>query len=97
VAFNNTEMWIVAATLTGRMGRPVLDFTGLKGTYDFTLRLDVLEGLSSDDPELKAKMMDWSQSSIFSDIEKQLGLKLEPDKAPVETLVIDHAEKPSEN
>jgi uncharacterized protein (TIGR03435 family) len=97
MAFNNIEMWVFAATLSGRMGRPVLDLTGLKGTYDFTLRLDILEGLSSDDPELKLKIMDWSSSSIFSDIEKQLGLKLESDKAPVDQLVIDQAERPSEN
>jgi uncharacterized protein (TIGR03435 family) len=97
MAFNNTEMWIFAATLSGRMGRPVLDLTGLKGTYDFTLRLDILEGLSGDDPELKPKIMDWSSSSIFTDIEKDLGLKLESDKAPVDQLVIDHAETPSEN
>ena len=41
--------------------------------------------------------MDWSSSSIFMYIEKQLELKLEADKAPVDTLVIDHAEKPDAN
>jgi uncharacterized protein (TIGR03435 family) len=97
LAVANSEMWVFAATLSGRMGRPVLDQTGLTGAYDFSLRLDTFEQLSADDPELKLKMMDWSQSSIFSDLEKQLGLKLESDKAPVETLVVDHAEKPSEN
>jgi uncharacterized protein (TIGR03435 family) len=49
------------------------------------------------DPTLKQKMSDWSLSSIFSDIEKQLGLRLESDRAPVETLVIDHVERPSGN
>jgi uncharacterized protein (TIGR03435 family) len=39
----------------------------------------------------------WSSSSIFTQIQKQLGLRLEADKAPVEYLVIDHLEKPSEN
>ena len=97
IAFNNTEMWVFAATLTGRMGRPVLDMTGLQGTYDFSLRLDILEGLTNGDSDNKPKVADWSTSSIFTDIEKQLGLKLEADRAPVDTLVIDHAEKPSEN
>ena len=95
--FNNTEMWVFAATLTGRMGRPVLDLTGLKGAYDFTLRLDTLEELSSDDPALKSKVSDWSSSSIFTDIQKQLGLELKADKAPVDSIVVDHAERPSAN
>jgi uncharacterized protein (TIGR03435 family) len=44
-----------------------------------------------------SQLREVSTSSIFTDIEKQLGLKLEADRAPVDTLVIDHAEKPSEN
>jgi len=90
-------VWVFAATLSGRLGRPVIDVTGLKGTYNFSLRLDVLEGLNNGDTDNKVKAGDWSSSSIFTDIEKQLGLKLESDKAPVVTLVIDHAERPSEN
>jgi len=42
-------------------------------------------------------MRDWTSTSIFSDIQKQLGLKLESDRAPVDNLVIDHVEKPAEN
>jgi uncharacterized protein (TIGR03435 family) len=96
MAFNNTDMWSFAAALANRTGRPVLDLTGLSGSYDFTLRLDA-ESLAGDDPEQKSRLSDWSQSSIFTDIEKQLGLKLESDKGAVETLVIDHVERPSEN
>src|SRR5205823_2221682 len=97
IVFNNTEMWVFAATITGRMDRPVLDLTGLKGSYDFSLRLDILEGLTNGDPDVKSKVNDWSTSSIFTDIEKQLGLRLESANAPVETIVIDHAERPSDN
>ena len=76
----------------------MLDLTGLKARYDFPLRLDIMEGLSSSDPDYKAKVSgDWSLSSIYSDIQKQLGLRLEADRAPVDYLVIDHVEKPSEN
>jgi uncharacterized protein (TIGR03435 family) len=96
MAFNDTEMWNFGAALADRMGRPVVDLTGLQGSYDFTLRLDT-ERMAGDDPGAKTNMSDWSLSSIFTDIEKQLGLRLESDKAPVETLAIDHAERPSEN
>jgi len=97
MAFINTEMWVFAAALTGRMGGPVLDWTGLNGSYDFSLRLDILEGLTNDKPDIKPQANDWSSSSIFTDIEKQLGLRLESDRAPVEFLIIDHAERASEN
>jgi uncharacterized protein (TIGR03435 family) len=96
MAFNNTDIWSFAAVLADRMGRPVLDLTGLQGSWDFTLRLDT-DRLTNDDPGQKTNISDWSLSSIFTDIEKQLGLKLESDKAPVETLVIDHIDRPSEN
>jgi uncharacterized protein (TIGR03435 family) len=79
------------------MGRPVVDQTGLMGLYNFTLRLDTLEGVSNSDAELKTRMSDWSSSSIFSDIQTQLGLQLVSGKEPVDYLVIDHVEKPSEN
>ena len=93
----NIELWRFCAILSGRMGRPVVDETRLTGIYNFTLKLDVFEGVSRSDPDLKTKMADWSSSSIFSDIQRQLGLQLVPSKAPVDYLVIDHVEQPSEN
>jgi len=96
--------------LSDRMGRVVLDRTSLTGTYDFDLHLDGTPGLdqireamaSGSDPgdtkrSLATSMRDWTGSSIFSDIQKQLGLKLEADRAPVDNIVIDHAQRPSEN
>jgi bla regulator protein BlaR1 len=96
-AIRNSEMWRFCAFLSGRMGRPVLDQTALAGIYNFTLKLDTMEAISSSDPDFKSKMLDWSSSSIFSDIQKQLGLQLVSGKALVDYLVIDHVEKPSEN
>jgi bla regulator protein blaR1 len=85
-------------------GRLVLDETGLKGRYDFTLEWaaerpaspagapagDQLSGNAPPPP-------DPSAPSIFTGIQEQLGLKLEPTKGPVEILAIDRIEKPSEN
>lgn len=69
--------------------RPVVDMTGLKGLYDIALDWApedaAADGAQSGEP------------SLFTAVSEQLGLKLEAQKASVEILVIDHAEKPSEN
>jgi uncharacterized protein (TIGR03435 family) len=78
--------------LSTRVGRPVVDRTGLKGTYDFTLSWT--PGLSAQQPDAA---VDSPGPGIVEAVQKQLGLKLEPQRAPVEFLVIDHAEKPAEN
>jgi uncharacterized protein (TIGR03435 family) len=70
-------------------GRVVIDRTGLSGRYEFTVRFaspTSTAGTAADDrPEL------------FTALREQLGLSLEPARAPVDTLVIDHIERPSEN
>jgi uncharacterized protein (TIGR03435 family) len=88
-----------------QLGRPVSDRTGLTGKYNFSLQWtpDVNQA-----PMLKRPDGGWQPSgsgvspefsgpSIFTAIQEQLGLKLEPEKGPVQILVIDHVEKPSEN
>ena len=72
--------------LSGTLGQPVLDKTGLTGEYDYKLEFA---------PENAAA--DADAPTIFTALQEQLGLKLEPQKAPVEVVVIDRAEKPSEN
>jgi len=74
-------------TLASAAGAPVFDRTELPGEYDFTLEFAPLQGAADDE-----KLPD-----IFAALQQQLGLKLEPIKAPIEVLVIDRAEKPSEN
>jgi uncharacterized protein (TIGR03435 family) len=73
----------------------VVDMTGLKGRFDFTL--DLGPYLSIDTPILKSEAVQVFSAAFQSAIEAQLGLKLEARKVPVEVLVIDHAERPSEN
>lgn len=74
--------------LQGLVDRPVVDRTGLTGTYDFDLRFAVagLGAVSPDAPNLP---------SIFTAIQEQLGLKLEGARGPVEVLVIDALERPT--
>ena len=74
------------------MNRPVIDRTGLVGDFDFSLKYTPDDGSNPDaDPNAP------SSASIFTAMQEQLGLKLEPSKSPVEILVIDHVEQPSEN
>jgi uncharacterized protein (TIGR03435 family) len=75
----------LAATLSLVMGRKVLDRTGLTGLYDFTLEYAPDNAVDSELP------------SLVTALQEQLGLKLESSKGPVEVLVIDHAEKPTED
>lgn len=86
-------------------GKMVVDETGLKGNYDFTLqwKSDGGPALVPSEGDLREQGTADSHSSgssgpsLFTALEEQLGLKLEPQKAPVEILVIDHVEEPSVN
>jgi uncharacterized protein (TIGR03435 family) len=93
--FKRTSMGSFAVFLSGlgSTQRPVLDRTFLSGVFDFTLLL-------SDSPAESCAPIDkrtiFAWSSIREDV-KGLGLALESSRAPVDLLVIDHAEEPSPN
>jgi uncharacterized protein (TIGR03435 family) len=74
------------------LDRPVIDRTGLVGGFDLQLRW-----AEAPVNEQVAGGGEPAGLSIFTAVKEQLGLRLEPAKAPVEMLVIDHVEKPSEN
>jgi uncharacterized protein (TIGR03435 family) len=78
--------------LAAQLGRPVLDKTGLTSLYDLDLQW------TPDDNELQSPPGSAPNGpAIFTAIQEQLGLKLEPGKGPVEVIVIDHIERPSGN
>jgi bla regulator protein blaR1 len=91
--------------LSLQLGRTVIDKTGLTGEYDFTLKWtpDGIQGAMFRGPEsgqpspTSAAFPDSSGPSLFTALEEQLGLKLESQKGPVEIVVLDHVERPSEN
>lgn len=92
----DTTMDFIARNLQvlGHLGRPVIDETGLNGTYDFTL--DWAPDMnSSSSPVPNDEVL--VGSSFAEALKDQLGLKLKPTKAPIRMLVIDHIEKPTEN
>jgi bla regulator protein blaR1 len=89
-----------ATLLSQRLDRTVIDKTNLTGRFDIRLQWtpDVGENpLSPSGDFLPPVPADASAPSVFTAIQEQLGLKLEAAKGPVDFLVIDHAEKPSEN
>jgi uncharacterized protein (TIGR03435 family) len=78
-----TLVWLLRL----QTGRPVVDKTGLTGNYDFELQW------SAGDPP----PADSAAPSIFTAVQEQLGLKLESTKGPVDVLVIDRAERPTDD
>jgi uncharacterized protein (TIGR03435 family) len=96
----NANMGDFAGVLQGAvLDRPVLDQTGLKGRFDFVLKWTPDEtqftsfGIKIPPPSDPAS----APPGLFNAIQEQLGLKLDSTKAPVDVLVIDHVEKPSDN
>ena len=88
--YTNVSMADLAANLQAMVGdgKPVVDHTGLTGRFDFTLKW-TREQTQSTDPN--------AAPGLFTAIQEQLGLKLEPVKAPVDVIVIDRVERPSAN
>lgn len=79
-------------------GRLAVDETGLTGEYDFSMKW-TQERPSDvrDAPAAAAAALDTSGPSLFTALQEQLGLKLQSKKGPVDTIVIVHIERPSEN
>ncbi len=79
----------MASLLSSVLSRAVLDQTGITGEFDFTL----------DSPDINMRSMQPLEAgpSIFTAIQEQLGLKLEPSKGRIEMLVIDSVAKPLDN
>jgi len=88
ISSGGMTMDTLADILRGLAGRKVLNRTLLEGRYEFTLRASGATSAppSPDDPP-----------TIFTALQEQLGLRLDSQRAPLDTLVIDHIERPDEN
>jgi uncharacterized protein (TIGR03435 family) len=84
---SNASMRAISGALSSMVEAPVVDKTGLTGTYNYTLQFG--REWSAHDPE--------SWPSIFTAVQEQLGLKLEAVHESVPNLVVDHITKPTEN
>jgi uncharacterized protein (TIGR03435 family) len=88
-----------AARALTRVDRPVIDKTGLTGRYDIHLEYAItgpmrINGGEAPDVTLPA---DTAGASMFSAVQSQLGLRLSSEKAPIDVIVVDSVERPSEN
>ena len=90
----DTTIESLTSALTRVMGRPVLDRTGLTGRFDLDLQWTDLAQLLQ--PENNASPPA-DGPSFPTALQEQLGLKLESTKGPVDVLVIDHVEHPTED
>lgn len=86
---------IIPLTDPDRDDLPVLDQTGLTGTFDFELTWSGDKSYSGERGGMTAETP--SAPELFIAIQEQLGLRLELRKVPMEIFIIDHAEKPTEN
>src|ERR1700761_7091602 len=77
--------------LSYAVNRTVIDKTGLSGKYDLSLKW------TPEDQDPAEASSDNQAPHLFTALQEQLGLKLEPSKGPVDTLVIDHVEMPTAN
>ena len=84
--------------LSGALGRPVIDRTGLDGVYDFSLQWDDAPVREGGVPGLDLPAEPGNDhGSIFTALQDQLGLRLESQRVPVAVIVVDRIEKPSPN
>ena len=74
--------------------RPVLDRTGLTGFFDFDIEWSLT---TTDSAQPQDSQLQDTGPTFLQALKEQLGLKLEPQTGPVDVLVIDHVEQPSEN
>ena len=99
--FGVTMEEFVGRALANWAGRPVIDKTGLTGRYDLHLEFSRdalsppmrLNGVEQPVPPAP----DAGAPSIFTALQEQLGLKLSPEKAPIDVIVVDSAAKPDAN
>jgi uncharacterized protein (TIGR03435 family) len=83
MVYRKTPLSRFASFLSAPAGAPVIDKTGLTGTFSFTFQ--------------PPRASDPASPSIFTAVQEQLGLRLEPLKVPADFLVIDHVERPTPN
>jgi bla regulator protein blaR1 len=87
---------MLSTALANQVGRPVVDRTGLAGSFNFKLNWTPADTIPPNGAD-SVSTVDQSGPSIFTAIREQLGLELRATKGPAEVLVIERVERPSAN
>jgi uncharacterized protein (TIGR03435 family) len=87
----------LAVNLERRAGHIVVDKTGLTGNYDFSMQFMPEPNAPQPGGDSVSSGADPGAPYLFTALETELGLKLVAGRAPIDVVVVDHAEKPSEN
>lgn len=106
LAGRNVTIGMLAGMLSQRvnLGRPIIDATGLKGTFDFLI--EYAPELQSAMPAAKGAMQEpqsitatagQDEPDIVQALRDQLGMKMQSRKAPMDVMVLDHIEHPTAN
>ena len=97
IAFQNATMADLEQFLSGlpSIDRPILDRTGLEGQFDFSLAL--FNSQFDGPPGAVKAAVAAAGATAYADALERIGLKLEGQRVALSSIVIDHAEKPSEN
>lgn len=94
VTLGGSRITSIATTVQSSVGRPVVDRTGLTGTFDIDFEFAREVALQSAPP---TDLAAGGAASVFTALQEQLGLRLEPRKETMDVLVIDHVEMPTAN
>ncbi len=94
---NATMAELASVMQRAALDRPVIDKTGISGRYDFDLEWTPDETQFGGALGKPPSTDDSAKPGLFAAIQQQLGLRLSAAKGPVEVLVVDRAERPSEN
>jgi uncharacterized protein (TIGR03435 family) len=87
---------MLSSALANQVERPVVDRTGLVGSFNFKLSWTPPDAAIPNGPD-PLSTPDQTGPSIFTAVREQLGLELKATKGPAEVLIIDHVERPSAN
>jgi uncharacterized protein (TIGR03435 family) len=93
----DVSMEDLVSALSGQTDRPILDRTNYTEKFTFELKWAARAQSSGTGGLLSDLQPETGQASLFTTIREQMGLRLDPQKAPIEVLVIDHVERPSAN